>query len=137
LTMATRPNVLIVTEDPSRLNRWALWLEGEGFVVSSCSGPHLNPQCPRMDGVACSIRQRADMAVVDVHPLGTNELYGGWAARACTKIPDDCRTVFVHEPRLGMRFREEGIHMDERVDRESLLSAVRKVKRIFSASARA
>jgi hypothetical protein len=134
--MEMRRSVLIVTEDASRLNRWASWLESEGFAASSCPGPHATSQCPRMDGVQCTLRQAADMAVIDVHPLGANELYGGWAARACTKIPDDCRTVFVHEARLGMRFREEGIHMDERVDRESLLSAVRKVKRIFSPSPR-
>jgi hypothetical protein len=135
--MEMRRNVLIVTEDASRLNRWASWLESEGLAVSSCPGPHATSQCPRMDGEPCTLRQAADLAVIDVHPAGANELYGGWAARACTKIPDDCRTVFVHEPRLGIRFREEGIHLDERVDRESLLSAVRKVKRIFSPGARA
>jgi hypothetical protein len=133
--MVTQPNVLIVTEDSSKLNRWAVWLESEGFAVSSCQGPHMTSRCPRLDGVPCSLRQCADMAVIDVQPLGGSELYGSWAAWACTKIPDDCRTVFVHEPRIGARFREEGIHVADQVNSESLLSAVHKVQRIFSPGA--
>jgi hypothetical protein len=129
--MRSGPNVLIVTEDSSKVSRWALWLESKGFAVSSCPGPQVIGRCPRLDGVPCSLRQAADIAVVDVHPLGSSDLYVGWAERSCTKIPDDCRTVFVHEPRLGVRFREVGIHVGERVTKESLLSGVRKVQRIF------
>jgi hypothetical protein len=131
--MGTRPNVLIVTEDSSTLNRWAQWLEGEGFTVSSCPGPHVVSRCPRLDGFPCSLRQGADLAVVDIHPLGAGELYGGWTERACTKIPNDLRTVLVHEPHVESGFAERGIHLGYRVTRESLLSAVRRVRRVFTA----
>jgi hypothetical protein len=133
--MGTRPHVLIVTEDSAKLNRWAVWLESEGYEVSSCPGPHVTGRCPRQAGVASSLREAADIAVVDVHPIGSSELYGGWAERSCTKIPDDCRTVFVHEPRLGVSFREDGIQVSDRVTKFSLLSAVRKVRRIFLSAA--
>ena len=131
--MGTRPNVLIVTEDSSTLNRWAHWLEGEGFAVTSCPGPHVVEKCPRLDGSACSLRQSADLAVVDIHPRRSGELYGGWAERACTKIPNDLRTVLVHEPHVESGFSEGSIHLGYQVTRESLLSAIRKVRRIFTA----
>jgi hypothetical protein len=130
--MGTRPNVLIVTEDSSTLNRWGQWLESEGFTVSSCPGPHVVNRCPRLDGSSCSLRQSADFAVVDIHPLGSGELYGGWAERACTKIPNDLRTVLVHEPHVDCTFAEESIHVGYRVSKESLMSAIRKVRRIFT-----
>jgi hypothetical protein len=132
--METRSNVLIVTEDSATLDRWARWLESEGFTVSSCGGPHVVGRCPRLDGSPCSLREAADLAVVDIHPAGSGELYGGWAERACTKIPNDLRTVLVHEPRVDSTFADDGIHLGFRVTRESLMSAVRKVRRIFTAS---
>jgi hypothetical protein len=131
--MGIRPNVLIVTEDSSTLDRWAQWLESEGFAVSSCPGPHIVDRCPRQAGVPCPLRQAADLAVVDIHPLGSGELYGGWAERACTKIPNDLRTVLVHEPRVDSSFAEGGIHLGYRVSKETLMVAVRKVRRIFTA----
>lgn len=129
--MATRPNVLIVTEDSSIRDRWGVWLEGEGFAVTSCPGPHVVGRCPRLEGSPCALRQSVDVAVVDIHPPGSGDLYGGWAEQACTKIPNDLRTILVHTPHVTSSFAEQSLHLGSRVTKESLLAAVRKVKRIF------
>jgi hypothetical protein len=132
-SMLERQRALIVTEDSSNMNRWAMWLEEEGFSVSSCSGPHTVGRCPRLDGIRCSLREAAEIAVVDVHPLGETEVYGGWAERSCTRIPDDGRTVFVHEPRINGTFSDGGIHIGARVSRDALVSAVRRLRRLVVA----
>jgi hypothetical protein len=130
--MGGRPKALIVSEDSAKIDRWALWLEDEGFAVSTCPGPHVSANCPRLDGSPCSIREAVDFAVIDVHPLGASELYGGWAERSCTKIPDDGRSVFVHTPRIETSFRENGVHVGYRVSKDSLLAAIRRVQRLFT-----
>jgi hypothetical protein len=134
--MPGRQRALIVSEDSSRAGRWAVWLEEEGYSASRCPGPHAVAECPRLQRTPCSLREAVDVAVVDVHPLGATELYGGWAERACTKIPDDGRTVFVHEPRIDGTFAGEGMHIGARVRRDALISAVRRVRRLVWARPR-
>lgn len=87
-------HALVVSQDPGTAERWSRWLETVGFEVSGCPGPHVMWACPRLDGEACPRRERADVAVVDLASSDTGELYGGFAERMCTKLPDDGRTLF-------------------------------------------
>lgn len=50
--------------------------------------------CPRLDGEPCARRERADVAIVDLGSSDAGELYGGFAERMCTTLPNDGRTVF-------------------------------------------
>jgi hypothetical protein len=88
------PRALLVSEDPGTLERWASWLETVGFEVSACPGPHVMWLCPRLEGSPCARRERADVAIVDLSSSDVGELYGGFAERVCTTVPDDGRTVF-------------------------------------------
>jgi len=103
-----QPHALIVSQDPGTLERWSRWLETVGFEVSACPGPHVMWACPRLEGEACPRRQLADVAIVDLASSDAGELYGGFAERMCTTIPDDGRTVFA-------RFSGEPVDPDARV----------------------
>lgn len=64
--------------------------------------------CPRLDGEPCPRRERADVAIVDLASSDVGELYGGFAERMCTTIPNDGRTVFA-------RFSGEPVDPNARV----------------------
>jgi hypothetical protein len=91
-------NVLIVGEDFVRRGAWGRWLRRAGFHTATCPGPHVVPGCPRLDGDPCPLREWAHVAVVDVATPEAMELYGGWAERLCTRLPDDQLTLLVHDP---------------------------------------
>lgn len=79
--------VLIVTDDADGRDFWAASLELAGYDTETCLGPGAARDCPRIHGVRCTLRERAEVAVVD---LDCDE-----EALACAKIPDDGGTVFV------------------------------------------
>jgi hypothetical protein len=79
--------VLIVTDASGVSDYWAATLELDGYDTERCEGPEAATDCPRLHGRACSLRERADVAVVD---LDCDE-----DARVCTRVPEDGRTVFV------------------------------------------
>jgi CheY-like chemotaxis protein len=122
--MDERPRVLVVSDDLLKAQRWTEWLGEEGFSVTTCPGTHVIGNCPRLEGNACSWREEADLAVVDVLPSPDVELYGEWPEPACTKLRDDGRTVFVHEPQVDISFGEEGVHIGSRVTKARFIPAV-------------
>jgi hypothetical protein len=74
-----------------------LWLSRVGLETLWCRGPNARPDCPRLEGDACPLREVADLAVVDVRASGEGELWAGWPERACTKVDDDGGTLFVDD----------------------------------------
>lgn len=78
---------LVVTDDPGRLDRWTAWLELAGFETTTCEGPGITFNCPRVYGGRCARREMVDVAVVDIECDDD--------ARSCTKMPDDGSTVLV------------------------------------------
>ncbi|MGH2578952.1 MAG: hypothetical protein ACRDG9_14570, partial [Actinomycetota bacterium] len=88
--------VLVVTDDRDTADFYTAVLELEGYDTDLCSGPGAARDCPRLHGARCSLRERADVAVID---LDCDE-----DATSCTKVPDDGGTVFVRRssrPSLG------------------------------------
>lgn len=79
--------VLIVTDDPQAADFWAASLALDGFDTEMCRGPGATRDCPRLHGIGCTMRERADVAVVD---LDCDE-----DALACSKVQDDGGNVFV------------------------------------------
>ncbi len=90
------PSALLVTADPLVANRWAATLEEAGYYPTRCDGRHLTERCPRFAGLPCPLRDRVDVAVVDLRVLGGLEPTAENLARSCTRVPDDGMTVFVH-----------------------------------------
>ena len=89
------PNVLIVSEDYPMLTNAVRTLRTWGFSPITCPGPNLSPDCPRLAGEPCPLRECAETALVDVDPHGTGESRSTWQERVCTRLPDDGRTTFV------------------------------------------
>jgi len=89
------PNVLIVTEDYPMLRNAVRTLRTWGFSPITCPGPNVSPDCPRLAGEPCPLREYAETALVDVDPHGTGESRSTWQERVCTRLPDDGRTTFV------------------------------------------
>ncbi|MBI3647953.1 MAG: hypothetical protein HY240_04285 [Actinobacteria bacterium] len=85
--MLMNARALVVSDDPSRIERWSAWLEHAGYATFSCQGPGIALGCPRTYGQRCVRREMVDVAVVD---LGCDDLVS-----CCTKVPDDHGTVFV------------------------------------------
>jgi hypothetical protein len=79
--------VLIVTDDADSRDFWAASLELAGYDTETCPGPGVTRDCPRIHGGRCTLRECAEVAVVD---LDCDE-----DALACTKVPDEGGTVFV------------------------------------------
>ena len=79
--------VLIVTDDRDAADSWTASLALDGYDAERCLGPGAARDCPRLNGIGCTLRERADVAVVD---LDCDE-----DAVACIKVPDDGGTVFV------------------------------------------
>jgi len=79
--------ILVVTDDPDAADFWRASLELEGYETYPCEGPGTTRDCPRLHGIRCSLRERVDVAVVD---LDCDE-----DAVVCTKVPDVGGTVYV------------------------------------------
>lgn len=79
--------ILIVTDDPDAADFWTASLALDGYDTETCRGPGAARDCPRLHGVRCTLRERADVAVVD---LDCDD-----DALVCGKVPDDGGTVFV------------------------------------------
>jgi hypothetical protein len=79
--------VLVVTDDRDTADFYTAVLELEGYDTELCSGPGVARDCPRLHGARCSLRERADVAVID---LDCDE-----DAVSCTQVPDDGSTIFV------------------------------------------
>lgn len=93
-----RGRVLVVTDDPDAADFLTASLALEGYDIERCDGPGASRDCPRLHGVSCTLRERADVAVVD---LDCDE-----DALICSKVPEDGGTVFVRRssvPPVGRR----------------------------------
>lgn len=95
--MSPRECALIVSPDATAAGRWAGWLESAGYSTVRCPGPLARNHCPRVEGDVCVLREAVDVAFVDVDPFNESELLGNWPERECTKVPDDARTIFIHD----------------------------------------
>lgn len=78
---------LVVTLNVERGAVWRGWLRRAGYVTVDCVGAASTPDCPRLRGTPCPVRQAADIAIVDVD--------AGPDAAVCTPIPDDGTTIYV------------------------------------------
>jgi hypothetical protein len=90
--------VLVVTDDLDAADFVTASLVIAGYDTERCDGPGAARDCPRLHGVACTLRERADVAVVD---LDCDE-----DALVCSKVPEDGGTVFVRwssVPPIGRR----------------------------------
>jgi hypothetical protein len=90
--------VLVVTDDPDAADFMTASLALDGYDTETCDGPGAARDCPRLHGVACTLRERADVAVVD---LDCDE-----DVLVCSRDPDDGGTVFVRRssvPPVGRR----------------------------------
>jgi hypothetical protein len=79
--------VLVVSDDANTGDFLTDSLELAGYDTVTCLGPGAARDCPRIHGVRCTLREGAEVAVVD---LDCDE-----DALACAKVPDDGGTVFV------------------------------------------
>jgi hypothetical protein len=91
--------VLVVTDDADTRDYWAATLELAGYHTDTCPGPGGVTDCPRLHGVRCTLREGAEVAVVD---LECDE-----DALACTKVTDDGGTVFVRRSAASPTGRRE------------------------------
>jgi hypothetical protein len=90
--------VLVVTDDPDAADFLTASLALDGYDTEMCDGPGAARDCPRLHGIGCTLRERADVAVVD---LDCDE-----DALVCSKVPEDGGTVFVRRsivPPIGRR----------------------------------
>ncbi len=124
------PNALVVSEDFVRRNRWAAMLRAEGLQTATCPGPFVTADCPRIDDEMCPLREWAHVAVVDVPPGADTELYGGMPERACTTLPDDGRTVFLHRSTLPADWHRGRHTLAHPVDDQQFVAAVRGAARM-------
>jgi hypothetical protein len=82
-----RETVLVVTDDVPGRDVWTAWLERAGYDTETCEGPSATRDCPRLHGVRCTLRERAEAAVVDLTVEDE--------ANVCTTDPDDGGTVYI------------------------------------------
>jgi hypothetical protein len=85
--MLATGRVLVVTDDAEVADFCGAVLALDGYDTEMCPGPGAARDCPRLHGVPCTLRERADVAVID---LDCDDDAG-----ACSKVPDDGSTVFV------------------------------------------
>lgn len=78
--------VLVVTDDPETSDQWSATVALAGYDVRVCPGPGATRDCPRLHGVRCTLRESAQVAVVD---LDCDE-----EATVCVRIPEDGGSVF-------------------------------------------
>jgi hypothetical protein len=78
--------VLVVTDDVETRDFWIASVGSAGYDTNACLGPGAARDCPRLHGIRCSLRESAQVAVVD---LDCDE-----EAPACVRVPDDGGTVF-------------------------------------------
>jgi len=91
---ACASKVLVVSEDYQLLVDSIGTLRAWGFRPITCPGPNVSPDCPRLTGQSCPLRESAEVALVDVDPYGVGERFEVWSERVCTTLPDDGRTCF-------------------------------------------
>lgn len=78
--------VLVVTDDVETRDFWIASVESAGYDTNACPGPGAARDCPRLHGISCSLRECAQVAVVD---LDCDE-----EASVCVRVPNDGGTVF-------------------------------------------
>ena len=91
--------VLVVTDDAETADFLTASLELDGYDTETCVGPGAARDCPRLHGIRCSLRERADAAVLD---LDCDE-----DVLACTRLPDVGGTVFVRRSSVAPVERAE------------------------------
>ena len=101
--------VLVVSDETAVSDFWMASLELDGYDTESCPGPSAAQDCPRLHGVRCALRERADIAVVDLDCEDD--------ALACTKVPDDGGTVFVRRSSAPTVGREDLVRAVEDAQR--------------------
>jgi hypothetical protein len=118
-------SVLVVNEDLVEADRWAAWLEEAGFLTVLCAGPHLRPECPRLHGASCILREAVDAAVIAVAQLsmGSPRLEG-----SCTRLPDDGSTIRIQDGRLMASIDGVGAELGP-LTKRTLIVAVRRLRR--------
>lgn len=97
--MSPDGRVLVVTDDTDCRDFLTASLELAGYDTDTCLGPGATRDCPRIHGARCTLRECAEVAVVD---LDCDE-----DALACAKVPDDGGTVFVRLSGASPVGREE------------------------------
>jgi hypothetical protein len=128
-------SVVVVSRDERRVETWGRWLRSAGYLTITCPGPTA-VDCPRLDGGRCSRRNLFDLGVVDVESGSGAETLSGWPERACLKVPDDGRTVFVDSLEQQPPFGDESPWIPGSPTRETMLAAVRRAGRIGHAGPR-
>ncbi|HYU57801.1 MAG TPA: hypothetical protein VEO00_07110 [Actinomycetota bacterium] len=123
--MTRRDRALIVSEDADLVRRWTAWLEQAEFDTAFCPGPLAAFECPRANGDSCPRREWADVAVVDVGQLARLGLSGIGAARSCTTLPDDGRTVVAMEGGTHHRHGRRRPTVTHPVEPDSLVGVLR------------
>ena len=121
-------SAVVVSPDEQRARTWSAWLRGAGYATVICPGPE-GMDCPRLDGERCLRRQLFDLAVIDVEPTDGAETWGGWPQRACTKEPDDGRSVLVGGSEAQPPFADSSIWLAGPPTPESLVAAIRRAGR--------
>lgn len=101
--------VLVVSDDDDTRDFWIASLGLAGYDTDACPGPGAARDCPRLHGIRCTLRESADVAVVD---LDSDE-----DAPACIKVPDDGGTVFVRRSAASSTGRRELQRAVEDADR--------------------
>lgn len=84
-------------------------LELAGYDTDTCAGPGEARDCPRIHGIRCGLRERAEIAVVD---LDCDE-----DAVVCVKAPDDGGTVFARRSDASSVARGELLRAIEEASR--------------------
>jgi CheY-like chemotaxis protein len=79
--------VLVVSDDARTRDFLTASLGSAGYDTNTCPGPGAARDCPRLHGIRCTLRESAEVAVVD---LDCDE-----DSPACITFPDDGGTVYV------------------------------------------
>lgn len=111
--------ILVVSDNGSRLHDWADWVRDAGHRVTTCLGPTMTP-CPRFGAGPCPLREHADAAVVDLRQPGRLP-HGEWGEHGCTTVPDDGSTI--HVTSVGGP-RGTGLNLFDPVTRAKLTRAI-------------
>ena len=107
--MGAGGRVLVVTDDAATRDFWTASLELAGYDTVTCAGPGAARDCPRMHGIRCGMRERAEIAVVD---LDCDE-----DAVVCVKVPDDGGTVYARRSDASSVGRDDLLRAIEEASR--------------------